>query len=213
MEVCFFFCFFSEMFSVVTNQMSVNTVCLANASVFSRPGLCVPVFACKRRVVLSVLTALQVNKPQLPVSVLIFPRDFDGQGAETVVGDGAGACLGSYLLCIGRHHFQHPVSLPPPPPPFTLLSLSWTRTVGPPDAARTRWCSLKHQHCEWKTSTKTIKHIDSWSHAALRAKLSRRLLYAKTSVHSTRMYSFKADGSQTEVELVQNAMFYILPLS
>lgn len=137
MEVCFFFCFF-EMFSVVTNQMSVNTVCLANASVFSRPGLCVPVFACKRRVVLSVLTALQVNKPQLPVSVLIFPRDFDGQGAETVVGDGAGACLGSYLLCIGRHHFQHPVSLPPPPPPFTLLSLSWTRTVGPPDAARTR---------------------------------------------------------------------------
>lgn len=112
MEVCFFSCFFSKMFSVVTNQMSVNTVCLANACVFSRPGLCVPVFACKRRVVLSVLTALQVNKPQLPVSVLVFPRDFDGQGAETVVGDGAGACLGSYLLCIGRHHFQHPVSPP-----------------------------------------------------------------------------------------------------
>lgn len=46
---------------------------------------------------MSVLTALQINKPQLPVSVLVFPRYFDGQSAETVVRDGAGARLVSYL--------------------------------------------------------------------------------------------------------------------
>lgn len=52
----------------------------------------VPAFERKRRNV-SVLTALQVNKPQLPVSILIFPRYFDGQSAETGVGDGAGTGL------------------------------------------------------------------------------------------------------------------------
>lgn len=56
---------------------------------------------------MSVLTALQVNKAQLPVSVLVFPRDFDGQGAAcTVVGDGTGASWDANILRIGRHHFH-----------------------------------------------------------------------------------------------------------
>lgn len=80
----------------------------------------------------SVLTALQVNKAQLPVLVLVFPGDFNGQGVETGVEDGAGAPLISYLFRVGRHHFinlslslsLYPPSLHPLSPP-----LPWMRTV------------------------------------------------------------------------------------
>lgn len=96
------------MYAVVRNQMSVNRIVAASYFCIFSAGLC-DLYRCVwlwTSWCVSVLTALQVNKPQLPVSVLVFPRNFDGQSAETVVGDGAGACLVSYLLCIGRHHFH-----------------------------------------------------------------------------------------------------------
>lgn len=94
-------------YAVMRNKMTVNKTWQLFISVFSDRA-CVTCTGVRLWTswCVSVLTALQVNKPQLPVSVLVFPRNFDGQSAETVVGDVTGACLGSYLLCNGRHHFH-----------------------------------------------------------------------------------------------------------
>ena len=84
------------------------------------------------RVGVWVLTALQVNKAQPPLSILLLPPDLDGHSAEAAVGDGAGACVGSYLLCDGRHHFHPPVfpttlSLSLSLSPLSFRPSLWTR--------------------------------------------------------------------------------------